>query len=98
MSPTLYAIFENALLREFARGILAMLYAGYAIFENALLREFARGILAMLYADNLVGLITILCGARWLAASCGHDQQMAGRMLSVCSKGRENKQRLAGLR
>ena len=43
LSPTLYAIFENALLQE--------LHAGHSM-EASL----ARGILALLYADDLVGI------------------------------------------
>ena len=43
LSPTLYAIFENALLQE--------LHAGHSM-EGSL----ARGILALLYADDLVGI------------------------------------------
>ena len=43
LSPTLYAIFENALLQE--------LHAGHSM-ESSL----QRGILALLYADDLVGI------------------------------------------
>ena len=43
LSPTLYAIFENALLQE--------LHAGHSM-EGSL----QRGILALLYADDLVGI------------------------------------------
>ena len=51
LSPTLYAIFENALLEE--------LHPGHSM-EGSL----ARGILALLYADDLVGIAFTADGLR----------------------------------